>query len=188
MERTYTMPGETLIIVFPSRNILLKALDYLTTQSYLHIEDAAIIAKAANGEITVLNGDLSANEGGIAGGTLGAAITALGLVHYGAMALPGFGPIVAIGTGLLLGGLVGRATGRFATYLRDVGFKNTQIEALAERLQHDHPALVIEISSASDILPRLRDELRAYRAELVDRLGGAWQVNPHDDADAHNSR
>ncbi|NWF67602.1 MAG: hypothetical protein HXY40_00810 [Chloroflexi bacterium] len=169
------MPGETVVVVFPSRSVLVKALDYLNGLDYLKIEDAAIVAKANSGEVVVLDGDLSANEGGIAGGTLGAALAALGLVHFGALALPGIGPIIALGTGILIGGIVGRTTGRFATYLRDVGFKNYQVDALAARLQAGHPALVLELASGSpDVLPRLREELKAFKAELVERLRESW--------------
>jgi uncharacterized membrane protein len=175
------MPGETVVVVFPSRSILLKALDYITQLDYLTIEDAVIVAKATSGEVVVLDGEISADETGIAGGTFGAAITALGLVHLGALALPGIGSIIALGTGALIGGIIGRATGRFATYLRDVGFKHYQVEALASQLQEGHPALVLELSSThADVLPRLREELKAYKAELVERLRETWRIKTED--------
>jgi uncharacterized membrane protein len=168
------MPRETIVIIFPSRTILLKALDYLNEQADLNIQDAAIVAKAATGEVTILEGNLSADEVGVAGGTLGAAMTALGLMQFGA--LPGVGPIIALGTGALIGGLIGRATGRFATYLRDVGFKHYQVDALAEELEEGHPALVLELNSDIDVLTRLREELKAYKAELVERLREGWKA------------
>jgi uncharacterized membrane protein len=171
------MPAETVVVVFPSRSILVKALDYLTELDYLTIENAVIIAKATSGEVVVLDGEISADETGIAGGTFGAAITALGLAYLGALSLPGIGPIIALGTGAIIGGIIGRATGRFATYLRDVGFKHYQVDALASRLEEGHPALVIELSSTQhDVLSRLREELKAYRAELVERLRESWRV------------
>ncbi len=175
------MPGETVVVVFPSRSILLKALDFITELDYLDIEDAVIVAKATSGEVVVLDGEISADETGIAGGTFGAAITALGLVHLGALALPGIGSIIALGTGALIGGIIGRATGRFATYLRDVGFKNYQLESLASQLEEGHPALVLEFSSShSDVLPRLKEELKDYKAELVERLRETWQGKGED--------
>jgi uncharacterized membrane protein len=100
-------------------------------------------------------------------------MTALGLVQLGALALPGVGPIIALGAGALVGGLVGRATGRFAANLLDFGFKNDQIEALAHSLEIGHPALVLELADAKDMLKLLRDELKPYRAELVEPIEAA---------------
>jgi len=162
--------NEIIVAIFPSRDILLKALDHLMERDFLHIERAAVVAKAKSGEVVMLDDDISADEGGIAGGTLGAAMTALGLVQLGALALPGVGAIIALGTGALVGGLVGRMTGRFAANLLDFGFKNEQVQALAQELQAGHPALVLELKKDPDILLRLRDELKPFNAELVERL------------------
>ncbi len=118
------MDNRIIVMVFPSRNILSRALDHLLELDKLNIERAAIVARARSGEIIILDDDVSPDEGGIAGGTLGAAMTALGLVQLGALALPGVGPIIALGAGALVGGLVGRITGRFAANLIDFGFKN----------------------------------------------------------------
>ncbi len=164
------MADNIIVAIFPSRIILTKALDHIMELEDIHIQRAAIVARAATGETIILDDDISADEGGIAGGTLGAAMTALGLVQLGALALPGVGPIIALGAGALVGGLVGRATGRFAANLVDLGFKNDQIDELAQQLQAGHPALVMEIPSARTVLPRLRDELKPFRAELVEPI------------------
>jgi uncharacterized membrane protein len=164
---------ELIVAVFPSRSLLTKAVDHLMGLPDLKIERAAIIAKAATGEIVILDDDISPDEGGIAGGTLGAAMTALGLVQLGALALPGVGAIIAIGTGVLVGGLVGGATGRFAANLLESGFRNTQIQELADQLQSGHPALILEVDQDTVVLPRLRQELKTYKAELVERLKDA---------------
>lgn len=161
---------EFIVAIFPSRSLLTKAVDHLMGLKTLKIERAAIIARAASGETLILEDDISPDEGGIAGGTLGAAMTALGLVQLGALALPGVGAIIAIGTGVLVGGLVGGATGRFAANLIDSGFKTSQIEGLAEQLQEGHPALILEVRNDPGVLPLLRLELKAYKAELVERL------------------
>ncbi|NOG52675.1 MAG: hypothetical protein HND48_26950 [Chloroflexi bacterium] len=105
--------------------------------------------RATTGETIVIGDDISADEAGIAGGTLGAAMTALGFAQLGALALPGVGVIIALGAGVLVGGLVGGATGRFAANLVDSGFKSSQIDSLADRLRSGHPALVLEMSSGS---------------------------------------
>lgn len=164
------MPEHTIVAVFPSRVILTKALDRVMELDYLHIRSAAIVAKAHSGEVVILDDDISANEGGIAGGTLGAAVAALGLVQMGALLLPGVGPIIALGTGLLAGGLVGSVTGRFVANLMDFDYKNYQVRTLAAELQSGHPALVLELENALDVLPMLRKDLQPYRAELVEEL------------------
>lgn len=161
---------EIVVAVFPSRSLLTKAVDHLMSLKDVKIERAAIIAKAATGETLILDDDISPDEGGIAGGTLGAAMTALGLVQLGALALPGVGAIIAVGAGVLVGGLVGGAAGRFAANLIDSGFKSSQIEALGEQLEAGHPALIMEVDNDPAILPHLRQELKAYKAELVERL------------------
>lgn len=164
------MPGELIVAIFPSRAILTRALDHIMEMDDLEIQHAAIVAKAASGEVVILDDDISADEGGIAGGTLGAAMTAFSLAQLGALALPGVGPIIALGAGVLVGGLVGNMTGRFAANLIDSGFKHEQVDALSRRIQAGHPALVLEVESAAVTLSRLREELKHYRAELVERL------------------
>lgn len=165
------MGNTTLIVaVFPSRNILVKALKHLMERDDFPIKRAAIVAKAKSGETVILGEEITPDEGGIAGGTLGAAIAALGLVQWGALALPGVGPIIALGAGALVGGLVGRATGRFAANLLDAGFKDEQIVGLADHLEAGHPALVLEMELAEPDLPPLRQVLRSLAAELVEPL------------------
>lgn len=164
------MPGELVVAIFPSRAILVKALDHIIQLSDIDIVHAAVVSRAKDGEITVVGDDISADEGGIAGGTLGAAISALGIAQLGALALPGVGPIIALGASVLVGGLIGNFTGRFAADLVDFGFKHEQMEILTERLTEGHPAIVLEVHDSLAVEARLRKELSAYRAELVERL------------------
>ena len=172
------MASGIVVVVFPSRKILIRGVEHLHQVKQLKIHKVAIVAKAKSGETVVLDDDLSPNEGGIAGGTLGAAMTALGLVQLGALALPGVGPIIAIGTGVLVGGLVGRATGRFAANLIDFGFQNEQIEALSQQLEAGKPALVIELENPKEALNELRNELSDYQAELIAPLHKTGQLQP----------
>ena len=164
------MSSDVIVAVFPSRVILTKALDRIMELDYLNVRHAAIIAKARDGEIVILDDDISPNEGGIAGGTLGAAMTAFGLVQLGALTLPGIGPIIALGTGLVAGGLLGNAVGRLAAGFIDFDYKNLQVKTLAAELKSGHPALVLEVDDSDSTLSRLRDELQPYRAELVESL------------------
>jgi uncharacterized membrane protein len=167
------MSSEIIVAIFPSRSILVRALAHITEMEDFNIRRAAIVARATSGETVHIDDDLSPDEGGVAGGTLGAAMTALGLVQLGALALPGVGPIIALGAGALVGGLVGRATGRFAANLVEIGFKDEQIQGLAEELEAGHPALVLELADAEQALPRLRQEMVAYKAELVEPIAKA---------------
>lgn len=164
------MSSDVIVAVFPSRVILTKALDRIMELDDLDVRHAAIIAKAKDGEIVILDDDISPNEGGIAGGTLGAAMTAFGLVQLGALTLPGIGPIIALGTGLVAGGLLGNIIGRFATSLIDSDHKNLQVKTLAAELKSGHPALVLEVEDGDSSLLRLRQELQPYRVELVEPL------------------
>jgi uncharacterized membrane protein len=173
-KRQTTMRHEFIVAIFPSRTVLTKALDYITSLEDIKIHRAAIVARANNGEAIVIGDTISADEGAIAGGTLGAAMTALGLAQLGALALPGIGIIIAFGAAVLVGGLVGGATGRFAANLLESGFKSDQIDALAKELQAGHPALILEVPSGEATLALLREELKAYRAEVVERLSDGW--------------
>lgn len=163
------MSSEIVVLVFPSRTVLTKALDRMATLDYIDIRRGAIVAKAATGETVILDDDINPDQGGIAGGTLGAAMGALGVAQLGALALPGVGPIIALGAAALVGGVVGRAAGRFAAHRVDFGFRDDQLEQLTKRLEADHPALVLELKSAADIIPRLHDDLRPYKFEVIEQ-------------------
>lgn len=167
---TAVLPDELILAVFPSRKLLTKALDYLMEHKTVEIDHAAIVAKAANGEIVVLDDEIGPDEAAIAGSTLGAAISALGIAQFGALALPGIGPIIAIGASVLVGSLVGGVTGRFAASLLDAGYRNEQIEHLAKELRADHPALILAVRDPKSALPILKETLQRFRVEQVERL------------------
>ncbi|MEP6988249.1 MAG: hypothetical protein ABI970_21775, partial [Chloroflexota bacterium] len=93
--------------------------------------------------------------------------SALGVAQLGALALPGVGAIIALGTAVLVGALVGRATGRFAANHVDFGFRVEQIEHLVAQLQADRPALVLDLKNADEILPKLKEDLRPYKFEII---------------------
>lgn len=161
------MPDNIIVLVFPSRAVLTKALDRILELNYVDIRRAAIVARAANGETIILDNDVNPDQGGIAGGTLGAAMGLLGIAQLGALALPGVGPIIALGAGVLVGAFVGRATGRFAANMMDFGFRPEQIQWLSERLQSGQPALVLDIKRG-EVISHLRDDLRSYRVEWIE--------------------
>lgn len=161
------MSGEIVLLVFPSRTVITKALDRMATLDYIDIRRGAIVAKAQSGETILLDDDVSPDQGGIAGGTLGAAMGALGVAQLGALALPGVGPIIALGAAALVGGFIGRVTGRFAANHVDFGFRIEQIEHLVAQLQAEHPALVLDMKNADEILEQLKEDLRPYKFDVI---------------------
>jgi uncharacterized membrane protein len=168
--------NDILVIIFPSRKILVRALQHLNTNDNIDIQRAAIVAKAGDGETIILDDDLSADEGGIAGGTLGAAMAAFGMLQLGALALPGIGAVIAIGGGALVGALLGQVTGRFAANLLDFGFRNEQIENLSQELTAGHPALVLGLDNRKKLQPLIEKELRDYQAELIAPMRPTGQI------------
>lgn len=174
------MAAGLIVAVFPSRKQLIRALDHVQHDPALGFRRAAVVAKAGSGETVILDDDISPDEGGIAGGTLGAAMTMLGIVQMGALALPGVGPVIALGAAALVGGLVGGMTGRFAANLLDFGFKNEQIATLSNMLEEGHPALLLEVDDAARMLDRLQEALKPYQAELIAPLHRAAYNPPSD--------
>lgn len=160
------MSTQSLIIIFPDRAHLTQAIEALHDQHPALLEHAALIVQAEDNEVIILEDDLSVDEGALAGGTLGAVMTALGLVQLGALLLPGIGAIVALGTGALVGGLLGGVTGHLAANLMDFGFDNARIEQLATRLQGNRPALVLRLNDAPD--PQaIKDVVTAYGGDII---------------------
>lgn len=167
------MSTEIVIAIFPSRQLLTEALDHIIHLGDLGIRRSAIVAKAANGETLIIGDDISANEGGIAGGLLGAVLMALGLVQLGALTLPVWGVLLVLAVGLCIGGLLGAFIGRITANMIDQGFSSGQLNAYPMRLQLGRPALVVEIVREPDLLTRLHQELRLFQAEFVQQRGAA---------------
>jgi uncharacterized membrane protein len=155
-------------MIFPSRGTLLDAVERIKSLPYVKIKHSAVIAKAEDGETVIYEDDINPNEGGIAGGTLGALMGALGVAGLGAFLLPGVGPIIAIGAGALFGGLVGGATGGISAGVFDMGIKNSTLEELASHLSAGRIAMVVELDGDSSVLVQLREDLKAFQTEFVD--------------------
>lgn len=158
---------KAIVLIFPSRGTLVDAVDHIQTLPYLTVKNTALIAKADDGETIVFEDDISPAEGSITGGTLGSLMGALGVAQLGAFLLPGVGPIIAIGAGAILGALIGGTTGGVMAGLIDFGFDNEQLEDLAGRLQAGNTALVVELESNEDVVPRLKNDLKDYKVEIM---------------------
>ncbi len=159
--------SEVVMLVFPSRGMMLDAADQIKSLGYAKIKHTAVIAKAEDGETVVYEDDINPDEGSVAGGTLGSLMGALGIAGLGAFLLPGVGPIIAIGAGALIGGLVGGATGGITAGLMDMGINNQQLDALAEHLNAGRVAMVVELEGDSTLMAHLTEDLKPYNAEIV---------------------
>jgi len=168
--------GKVVMLVFPSRDVMLNAVEKLNSLDYLNIKNSTIIVRAEDGETLVLEDDVSPHEGRVAGGTLGALMGGLGIAGLGALLLPGVGPILAVGAGALLGGVVGGATGGITARLLDLGIHNDQIDALAAHLTAGHIALAVELegktpegAAATDdsLITRISEDLKPFQVEVV---------------------
>jgi uncharacterized membrane protein len=160
--------SEVVMFIFPSRSAMADAIEQLDNVTYAKIKHSAVIAKAEDGETVIFEDDISPNEGGIVGGTLGALMGSLGIAGLGAFLLPGVGPIIAIGAGALVGGLVGGATGNVSARLIDMGINDAQLKMLAQHLGADKIALVAELDdSDSAVLTQLETDLKPFQAEIV---------------------
>ncbi len=155
------------VLAFPSQTVLTKALDRMAGLDYVHIRRGAIVAKTEQGESIVLEENITPDEGGLAGGTVGAAVSALGIIPFGALALPALGSLIALGTAAVVGGFIGRLAGRFAAQRVKFGFKNEQLHQLIDQLQAGTLALVLDLRHGDTILSRLHDDLRPYHFEVI---------------------
>ena len=152
------MADDLILIRFPTRHALTEALNHLQTLEALHLEGAAVIAR------------VGPDEGGIAGGTLGAAPPVRGVASFRALALPGVGPVIALGAGALAGALAGGFTGRVAGEIIERSFRSDTLTELAAGLEAGHPALVLTVADPKATLPLIKAEMAAYRAEVVERV------------------
>ena len=115
--------------------ILGKELDHIGELNDLALRHAVIIARARDGEIVVLDDDISSKEVVLAGGGLGAVMMAVGVAQQGALALPGGWSLAALAAALLAGGLVGAGVSRAAATLIDSDYRNMQVKTLAAELK-----------------------------------------------------
>ncbi|MEL6148817.1 MAG: hypothetical protein AAFV33_20545 [Chloroflexota bacterium] len=164
------MHDQIIVAVFPSRTILAKALDYLTEEMVVDIQQAAIVVKDATGEVLVLNDDIGADEGGLVGSVMGSVAGAAGIAALGALALPGLPLVAVLCTGALAGAGIGWVVGQATASTLDLGFDNIDVDAISEKLQEGHTALMLRVEDAAALLPKLEAELKPYRAELVARM------------------
>jgi hypothetical protein len=125
-------------------------------------------------DVNVVDEDVSGGEGAIVGGIEGGVIgMALGL---GALAIPGIGPIVAMGP--LLGGLigagVGAVTGGITAALIDLGVPEDDIDAYAEATRRGY-VLVIASNLNDAQMDKVEDVMNLYDVVDIDERSDYWR-------------
>jgi len=161
----------TLMFVLPTRGALIDVHDRIGELDYVRIKHAAVIARAENGEVQILDDDVRPDEGAIVGGTLGAMLGSLGVAGMGALLLPGIGALLAVGASALIGGLIGGATGGVLAGLIDSGFHEDQVTRLASHLESGKVASVYELEGDPASLERLRTDLQEFLPEIEIETG-----------------
>ncbi len=154
------------LVIFNSRGQLIDAMDTILRDQVISGERAAIIAKAEDNEVIMLDDDVTPTEGAAAGGSLGALLAMLGVAQMGAFLLPGVGPIIAIAVGALAGGLIGSAAGGTLAGLIDMGFKQKDLDTLTARLKEGEVAMVLPLPDATN-LANLRTAVEKYGGSVL---------------------
>lgn len=162
------MQEQIIVVIFPSRRILVKALDHLLDVA-VDVRQAAVIAKSQTGKVFVVNDDLSGADGGLVGGIAGAVIGAVAVAGAGWIVITGNVALV-LAVGAVIGGIIGGIVGRLIASTVRFGFARPYVNAIADRLQTGHSALMLRVEDAATLLPRLKDELAPYRGEIVEQL------------------
>lgn len=162
------MTREVIVAVFPSRTMLTKALDHITSLRNVAVQHAAVVTRAADGKLIILDDSLGAYEGGFAGGIVGGILTAFGFIKLGALTLPGWWAVAALGIGIVLGMAIGIVIGRFVARFIASNFGNVDAESIINKMQAGHLALVLVVKKDQAMLAQLMRELNLLQAEFVD--------------------
>lgn len=161
---------QIIVAVFPSRRILKKALDHLLEDVAIEVQEAAVVVKSKTGKILVLNDGLGANDWGLVSGIVGTLVGAIAIAGLGVFAVPAGNLFTVLAFGAVLGGIIGWITGQLVARVFSFGFAKPYAGDIADKLQSGHTALMLRVEDAAELLPKLKDELKPYRAELVTRL------------------
>ena len=118
--------------------------------------------------------DVSGGEGALVGGIEGGVIGVL--VGLGALAIPGFGPIVAMGP--LLGGLigagVGAVTGGLTASLVNLGVPETAADTYAEAARRGYILVVVNGLDEAG-MDNVEDIMNLYDVVDIDERGEYWE-------------
>jgi hypothetical protein len=155
-----------LVVIFESRQALIETMAGRVSD-WLDIGHAALIVRAEGAEPVIVNNNVTAHEGAIAGALLGASMLALGVVQQGALDLPRLGALLAVLLSGLAGAAVGILVGYFVAQRVGFGFSPQLLQSTAHRLAAGQVALVLQVRQSH--VARLEDEFAQHpaRVELV---------------------
>lgn len=137
-----------LVFRFESRRLLLQAMDYILAHGmadHLDIGHAALILQPPDAPPVVVNNNVTAREGLISGGMIGASIGGLGALQVGAAILPGIGGALAVIGLALVGAGLGSGLGRLVAVRIVFGFRPDVLDHIAQRLHSGEIALVLHV-------------------------------------------
>lgn len=162
------MATEYVAAIFAKREVLTRALDHLSNLSDLKMYRATVVAKTKTDRTIVVDDEIRGEEAGIFGGIAGAVIgaIALGVTAYSANSELLF-EVGAIIAGAIIGALIGFIIGRVVSILIGTRQRNVQLDALAEKLNTEQAALVMELDFTPKLIDRLKKELEAYHPERI---------------------
>lgn len=166
------MATEYVAAIFAKREVLSRALDHLSQLPDLKMYRATVIAKTKTDRTIVVDDEIRGEEAGIFGGIAGAVVgaIALGVTAYSASGSDLLFEVGAILAGVIGGAILGFIIGRIVSLLIGNRQRNAQLDALAERLNTEQAALVMELDFTPKLIDRLRKELESYRPERVGLL------------------
>ena len=161
------MSSKVVVVVFPSSDLLTNALDHISNLRDVAVRRAAIVAKAASGELVILDDKISANDGGFVGGVIGGVLGALLIWEQGAFALSGIDLVIMLLIGFILGVLIGSPVAWFLADRFGINKKPNRFTSLVPQLQAGRPALILEIKPDDVMHNLLVNELNQFQAEFV---------------------
>lgn len=156
-----------LIAVFESRAALSETVESLTAHEQRDILDlghAALVSCAGDGSTLIQNNNVTAIEGTLSGGMIGAALMGLGILQLGGLTLPALSAALAVGLGILLGGGLGSLIGYFVAARTGFGFQSDLFDSITCQLRPGQVALVLQVrpayvSALQQVLPAAEEHL-----------------------------
>jgi outer membrane lipoprotein SlyB len=163
------MATEYVAAIFAKREVLTRALDHLSNLTDLKVYRATVVAKTKTDRTIVVDDEIRGEEAGIFGGIAGSVVgaIALGVMAYGVAGSDLLFEVGAILAGVVGGGILGFIIGRVVSLLVGTRQRNAQFDALAEKLNTEQAALVMELDFTPKLIDRLHKELDSYHPERI---------------------
>lgn len=155
-----------LIAIFDSHDMVMRAMDKLASFGEAVIHHVGVMAYTKGGELRFITNEMTSRQAGMAGAGFGAVLGAIAMLQLGALVVAGPALVLSVLSGVLLGGLLGRLTARWAANFLLYRFDDEHVHMLAQRLRRGQAALIVEIDSA-EAQRKVQDILRETEASEV---------------------